>query len=189
MTADELKYLDYLQAAITRMAANSFQLKGWSIGLGSVIIGLTAKDAQTTLAWIALVPVLAFWYLDAYYLALERLFRDRYKVVVPALRARLQAAADAQAAAARAADPHAPNAPVINAPDAYDMGVGAPTSALIRSTFWARATALAHGPIAAMAILVFAWGLWHAHGPAGAPGVAPSPSPSPSGTAAASTKH
>jgi hypothetical protein len=79
MNTDELKYLDILQSAIARMAANSFQLKGWSVALGTVIIGLTAKDAQAQLAVLTLLPALVFCYLDAYYLGLERGFRDLYE--------------------------------------------------------------------------------------------------------------
>ena len=78
MTEDERKYVDILQSAISRMAANSFQLKGWSVALGTVIIGLTAKDAQPQLAVLTLLPAAVFCYLDAYYLGLERGFRDLY---------------------------------------------------------------------------------------------------------------
>jgi hypothetical protein len=78
LTVDLVKYLEFLQAAITRLASNSFQLKGWSVALGIAIIGLTAKDSQPQLAWFAIIPTLAFWGLDAYYLALERRFRDLY---------------------------------------------------------------------------------------------------------------
>jgi hypothetical protein len=82
LTDDELKFVDILQATISRLAGNCFVIKGWSVALGSVIIGFTAKDAHAAFALIALAPVLAFWGLDAYYLALERLYRDRYTAAV-----------------------------------------------------------------------------------------------------------
>lgn len=43
-----------------------------SVALGSVIIGLTAKDPQSRFALVALIPILSFWGLDAYYLDLEK---------------------------------------------------------------------------------------------------------------------
>jgi hypothetical protein len=75
---DLAKYLEFIQGAITRLASQSFALKGWSVTLGVAIIGLTAKDSQPQLAWFALVPTLSFWGLDAYYLALEKQFRELY---------------------------------------------------------------------------------------------------------------
>jgi hypothetical protein len=72
------KHLDYMQATIARLGTNSFQLKGWSVGLGSVLIGLAAKDTHPELAWIALIPILAFWALDGLYLSLERNYRDLF---------------------------------------------------------------------------------------------------------------
>ncbi|MGA8574351.1 MAG: hypothetical protein WB609_01530 [Candidatus Cybelea sp.] len=79
--ADRNKHLDYLQATVARLAGNSFQLKGWSVGLGSVLIGFVTKDSHPRLAWVALLPILAFWALDGYYLSLERLYRRLYNRV------------------------------------------------------------------------------------------------------------
>ena len=73
-----LKHLDFIQATIGRLAGNSFTLKTWSAGLASVIIGLTAKDNHAELAWIAAIPTLAFFMLDAYFLSLERRYRELY---------------------------------------------------------------------------------------------------------------
>jgi hypothetical protein len=84
MADDRLKYFDLLQGAISRMAANSFLLKGWSVTLTTAILGLAAKDAKAMIALVALVPVLVLWGLDAYYLALERKFRGLWKAAVAA---------------------------------------------------------------------------------------------------------
>lgn len=81
MTDDERKNLEFLQNIIARLAGNSFQIKGWSVALGSLIIGFTAKDAQSQYAIVALLPVLAFWGLDGFYLALETLYRQRFNLV------------------------------------------------------------------------------------------------------------
>lgn len=73
-----LKHLEMLQAIITRMASNSFLIKGWAITLASALFALSAKDADRSFAFLAVFPALTFWALDAYYLKLERVFRNRY---------------------------------------------------------------------------------------------------------------
>src|ERR1051326_4936292 len=77
-SARQLKYLDMLEAAISRMADNQFKLRGWSVALGSAIIGFAAKDNNARVALLAVLPVVSFWVLDAYYLMLERRFRAKY---------------------------------------------------------------------------------------------------------------
>jgi hypothetical protein len=54
------------------MGANSFALKGWSVTLVSAILALSNKEPRVVM--LAFIPVLIFWGLDAYYLALERGF-------------------------------------------------------------------------------------------------------------------
>jgi len=73
-----IKHLEFIQSAISRIAANSFLLKGWSVTLAAALVALAAKDADLRFAVIALFPALIFWGLDAYYLRLERLFRALY---------------------------------------------------------------------------------------------------------------
>ena len=76
--ADHLKMI---QALITRMAHNSFLLKGWSVTLTSAILALAVKNPDTKLIFIALLPALMFWGLDGYFLRQERLFRRLYDQV------------------------------------------------------------------------------------------------------------
>jgi hypothetical protein len=83
-TEDKRKHLDLLQAAITRMAANSYLLKGWCVTLATALFGFSAKEGAPRLALVALLPILAFWGLDAYYLGLERKFRELYRVATTA---------------------------------------------------------------------------------------------------------
>jgi len=71
-------YLTILQGVIGRMASNSAGAKTWCIALVSAIIVVVADKYESGYAWIALVPVGLFFLLDAYYLGLERQFRDRY---------------------------------------------------------------------------------------------------------------
>ncbi len=79
MTELRIKYLEMIQEIIARMAANQFQARAWSVALGSAIIGFAAsKDGDARFALLAVLPVMLFWLLDAYYLALERKYRDLF---------------------------------------------------------------------------------------------------------------
>lgn len=76
------KEIDLIQGLITRMANNSFLLKGWCISLVAVLLALT-KDTivATNLEYFNLVlifPVIVFWYLDAYFLHKERCYIRLY---------------------------------------------------------------------------------------------------------------
>jgi len=75
---DKKKHLEFLQLAINRMASNSFILKGWNITLIVGLFALTLKDLSSSYLYLAILPALAFWGLDAYYLRQERLFRELY---------------------------------------------------------------------------------------------------------------
>lgn len=76
-----LKYLDLIQAVIARLAGNQFTLRTWSVALGTAVIGYAAtKDAHVRAAYLGIMSAAIFWILDAYYLALERGFRDLYNL-------------------------------------------------------------------------------------------------------------
>jgi len=47
----------------------------------AALLALTAKDGNPHFAWVALLPSVIFWLLDAYYLRQERLFRALYDSV------------------------------------------------------------------------------------------------------------
>lgn len=78
----KLKHLELIQAVITRMANNSFLLRGWVVTLVAALMALAAKDANTNFIIISFVPVLTFWLIDGYYLNQERLFRKHYDRVI-----------------------------------------------------------------------------------------------------------
>jgi uncharacterized membrane protein len=69
------KHLEFVQAAVNRMAGNLFLLKGWSITLIAALFALAAKDANKSYVLIAYFPLLIFWCLDGYFLSQERRFR------------------------------------------------------------------------------------------------------------------
>lgn len=70
--------LKFIQAAISRLAGNSFLLKGWTVTLVAGLTAFAKADADTSFAWIAVFVVIVLGLLDAYYLALERAFRELY---------------------------------------------------------------------------------------------------------------
>ena len=74
----KLKHLEFIQGVINRLAANSFQMKGWSVVLVAAILVLLAREGRLDAALIALVPILVFWGLDGYFLWQERLYRALY---------------------------------------------------------------------------------------------------------------
>lgn len=79
---ERLHHLDLVQGVITRMASNSFALKTWTVGLASAILALDFAQATKGVGFVALLPLLAFWWLDAYYLLQERIYRALYTDIV-----------------------------------------------------------------------------------------------------------
>lgn len=80
---EKIKHLEFVQNVITRMNTNSFQLKGWMITIVSAMLALYASSNNKVLyIFVAIVPVIIFWCLDAFYLKQERLYRKLYKDVV-----------------------------------------------------------------------------------------------------------
>lgn len=79
-----IAHLGFIQAVITRMGANSFLLKGWSITLVASIFALSAKDADHRFVLLAYFPVIVFWGLDGFFLHQEKLFRKLYEEVAKA---------------------------------------------------------------------------------------------------------
>ena len=77
----KLKHLEFIQAAISRMATNSFLFKGWAITLAAGLSAFGAVNTKTALLAIALVSTLMFWGLDGYYLWLERGFVNLHNQV------------------------------------------------------------------------------------------------------------
>ena len=78
---NKLKHLDFLQLVITRMNVNSFLLKGWTVTLVSALFAFAAKDTNIKYIIITYICIPLFWFLDGYYLSLERQYRELYNVV------------------------------------------------------------------------------------------------------------
>lgn len=77
------KEIDLIQACITRMAQNSFVIKGWFVSIYAVILALLPEKVNMFLLCIVLVAVnLIFWYLDGFFLRTEKIYRKIYDWVL-----------------------------------------------------------------------------------------------------------
>ena len=72
-----IAHLTMLQGVISRMGANSFNLKALSAAFGSAIVAVTGTADEPSVRYgaLALIPIIVFWYMDAKYLRLERAYR------------------------------------------------------------------------------------------------------------------
>ena len=79
----DLQYLQMMQENITRMAGNSANAKTWLVTIvtGFFAIGCSIKDLDWWLL-LAIIPIVVFWYIDAYYLSLERALRNREQIYI-----------------------------------------------------------------------------------------------------------
>lgn len=78
---NKIKHLEMIENVIQRMATNSFQLKGWALTLVALIGSLAGTGKDKRFIVLAFIPIIAFWFLDSYYLQLERKYKALYKNV------------------------------------------------------------------------------------------------------------
>lgn len=71
-------HINILQNIITRMASNSANSKTWAITIISAIIVLLIDKSKTNIFYIVYLPLVMFYFLDSFYLGLERYFRTLY---------------------------------------------------------------------------------------------------------------
>ena len=82
----KLKHLEFIQATIVRMGANSFLIKNWCItlitSLTTAVLVLSEDDIiKTQIVSVLIIPVILFWVLDGYFLSQERKFRKLYSKI------------------------------------------------------------------------------------------------------------
>ena len=82
MNEDQRLHLQFIQNVITRMNANSFQVKTWTVSIIVALAALAVNSKNYIYILISVVPTILFWTLDSYYLQQERKFRGLYKDVV-----------------------------------------------------------------------------------------------------------
>ena len=78
-------YLPMIQSVITRLAGNSASCKTWCVTLISALTVLAIDKGRPNAILVAFIPAGVFFFLDAYYLSLERDFRDLYNGFVKKL--------------------------------------------------------------------------------------------------------
>ena len=78
-----VRHLEMIQGVIERMARNSFLLKGWAVALVVASLWLTGRGEfhGAMAGGLVIVMVVAFGWLDHYYLQQERMFRELYNFV------------------------------------------------------------------------------------------------------------
>lgn len=69
------KEVEIVQDIISRMGSNSFLIKGWAITL---IVASLIINGFMYHHYVAFLPLVVFWCLDAYFLRMERLYRKLY---------------------------------------------------------------------------------------------------------------
>lgn len=74
----KISHLQMIQGIITRMGQNSFQIKGWSVGIMIAIFSFAGKQSDIRCILFTIMPLIVMWFLDTYYLILERKFRLLY---------------------------------------------------------------------------------------------------------------
>jgi hypothetical protein len=77
----KLKHLEFIQAAISRMATNSSLFKGWAITIAAALSAFATVESKVALLTMAVISTIMFWALDGYYLWLERGFIHLHKEV------------------------------------------------------------------------------------------------------------
>ena len=74
-----IEEIKIIQDIIKRMAFNSFMIKGWAITLVVVTLLLKGDKYQVLISFI---PLIVFWFLNAYFLWQERMYRKLYDWVI-----------------------------------------------------------------------------------------------------------
>ena len=75
---DDRQYIEMLQGNIERMAGNSANCKTLMVTIVSALIALQCSiDDSNWWILLGILPIVLFWYLDVYYLHLQRGMRNR----------------------------------------------------------------------------------------------------------------
>ena len=129
------KHLEIMQGVIQRMAENSRSCKVWCVTLVAAILVLVARTGEADHALIALAPTALLYLLDAYYLMLERGFRESYNDFVGKVHEEQASASDLYTVARE----------------------GSSARAFLRSMFWSFSVPLFY--VAVVGTVLLAWRL------------------------------
>lgn len=86
MNEASISHLVMVQEVIGRMASNSLALKSLAATVAAAIIALAASQseqggASATVALMRLLPLAVFWFLDAFYLRIEKAYRGLFDAI------------------------------------------------------------------------------------------------------------
>lgn len=77
------KEIDNIQACIVRMSTQSHHCKGWLVTIIIAALALLPANIQRhNICLIIGLATLCFWWMDAYYLQREKLYRWKYEWVI-----------------------------------------------------------------------------------------------------------
>lgn len=79
---NKIAHLQMIQDVISRMATNTFLIKGWSITAIGALFYSWILNSNHSILFLTLCLLIFFWIHDAYYLHLERAFRNQYEEVI-----------------------------------------------------------------------------------------------------------
>ena len=74
-----IRYLEAIQRVIDRLSNTSFILKGWAVSLVAGLMALAASGTNHGYVLVAYIPTVVFWLLDAYFLMMERQYRQFFE--------------------------------------------------------------------------------------------------------------
>lgn len=79
LSDDRRKHLEFIQAAVSRMAGGSALAKSWLLPVVTATYGYALANRLSSIAFLGVAAVLLFATLDAQYLRQERAFRALYR--------------------------------------------------------------------------------------------------------------
>ena len=83
---DVLQHLSFIQGVINRMNSNSFSMKGWMVAIVSALCAVYASNSKADASYVyiiaAIIADILFCFLDAYYLKMEKEYRNLYNKVL-----------------------------------------------------------------------------------------------------------
>ena len=75
---NRIRYLEATQRVIDRLSNISFILKGWAVSLVAGLMALAASGSNQDYVLITYIPIAVFWFMDAYFLMMERQYRELF---------------------------------------------------------------------------------------------------------------
>lgn len=74
-----IRYLEAIQRVVDRLSNTSFIHKGWAVSLVAGLMALATSGTNHGYVLIAYIPTVVFWLLDAYFLMMERQYRQLFE--------------------------------------------------------------------------------------------------------------